>query len=257
MFRTGRVLLQRNEFEMRPCGGAHDPRFNPEPRRIELTPEQRALFRRTDKQDGMSMNKKNLADDFVLECHKRYMSGVALADVEMPCSVSTMIGRFKAMGLVYPNPHPASGRSHNATYTADQVAEWQRMRDSGMRLSQIAAQVGVAHSTVAKNTTPLPPTPPQPAAAEVPQVAAPEPPPADPPMQAKPPVDLARRGNVVIAARPLVVSPGKPYHPPQVMPVGAANVVAVAQVVGRLVEDLNRVPGVTASFRFGYSFEVS
>lgn len=103
--------------------------------------------------------------------------------------------------------------------------------------------------------------------------AAPEPPhladlvaeaaanPPDPAMD-DPTPDAAATDTRVIQVHDLTVTPQRPYTPPAIIFDGVLselvrpqNVTTVARTVVKLVEAMNAIPGVTASFRFGFQLE--
>jgi len=99
-------------------------------------------------------------------------------------------------------------------------------------------------------------------------LTAPEPPPTDDDVLAmarERTRDLHRKAQTVVAVRELPETPmfaRKQYSPPQVtafgelFKVGMVNAMPVAQMVGKLVEELNGIPGVKASFSFSYQMSV-
>lgn len=78
--------------------------------------------------------------------------------------------------------------------------------------------------------------------------------------------DLHQKAQMVVAAQelpsPAPVLARKQYSPPRVtafgelFKVGTVNAMPVAQMVGKLVKELNSIPGVTASFDFSYRMSV-
>lgn len=163
-----------SDFDFRPCGGKPDPRFNPAPRRIELTPEQRAMFQRqaVEKPKAQArptrpaapvitgvdeMAKKvDLPEELVRSIYQRYVAGESLADIDMPCSMQTMINRFRKHRLEYPLPVPGKKMGGRSLVETPDVPAWQRDRDQGKTIREIAQTYGVSTSTVCKYTTGAP-----------------------------------------------------------------------------------------------------
>lgn len=189
------------------------------------------------KRRSKDMREMKISEEEVRGLYDRYFSGESLVEVagEYDISSATAVNYFKRLGLVYPRPKvlavpPTPDEQLAATPPAD--------------VEQMDEPEAVDAAA---------PTEPEPATEITLQ---------DVWTQVKERTRELRERVGAVQELPSPVLARKQYQPPQVLAFGnlhgvnVDNAMPVARMVGKLVEELNGIPGVKTSFNFSYSMHV-